>query len=1157
MTDAVEISLAALVRFVAACVSGVTLLLRMVFAVTPSSRVVAGTLCCAVAATAVMAGVAAEEPKRSYRLPRGEAAAVLAQFATECGRPILFMMDAVRGERTNALAGSYTPREALDRLLAGTALVAVHDPKSGGFIVHRRTAERTPPGGAGKSGPGAESATLQSKRSNTQESPSMKNRSLFALVSGLLASVAPAVRAAEVPERSALRDEAIQLTPFEVVADSDRSYGAINSNSITRFNTELSRLPVSADILTETFMRDVGVTSVEEMITTFHAGSGMSYSDAGSATTQPGDRNAESAVQIRGLYTPTMQRDGFLPLWTYSTSSTTGTGFTSNFDIERVELIKGPQSLLYGSGGGGGVINTVSKQARLGRAPFGSMSYKIDQFGSKSGQLDFGAGTKRFAVRLAAVKESTTSRRVDIGGQLEGYYAQIAVRPFKDTVVRVLGQQTDYDSTRSSNTTLNAQSAAFDARHGQYLHYLLATNQLERSASGPSGAGTIANGHLNWNNVDSFAGWLQRETTKSGFALLTADTRVTPWLSAQVAAGYKDFQAQNFNANPSMVAPNVTANPLKQWAMSAASGADDRSTLTTAIRFSVMADHSLFRGRVRGQSILGADYSRTEPSLTNIYFLRADSSFNVIRTAAGIASAIPARYWSIQDGRVARPLDDPTLPSIQYNGINYVRAAQNLADPSRVSAINPLGVRLGGESFYRLKLLNRGYYGANYMSWLDGRLNTLLGFRLASLVHESLYQGRAPTASDPDSYATKLVEVKDKLSYQFGASYALRSWLIPYVSLSSSFNPAVAQRNDPYGDIPESSEAFGHEIGLKFNARDERFSGSVAWFAVDSRKEQIRTEAQIRNYINPPGLNGTYKSPSDWMNAAREVKGIDIALTASPTRHWRMRLSAALTDGKLGTTHTYDQLYNDQFYQNSQGQVTFQDGTVVYVRPSPTTSELTNQPTVPAGTPGAIPLTVQMMSAPGNTYYANPEPVTGRVGTSNAATVLRWVDPMHGPILTGVTGLPISAMQINPGFTPPGRIPATVAGDLTTGYPKYSFNYTNLYTFSSGWAKGVRLGGTVSLTWQQRGHYYYPRGVGLDSERTLFYRPDRRRVDLIAGYERRFGRFTWNTQLNIANLFNRYKVVILPSSVTGYAGVLNAVFSEQPRACTWTNTIKF
>ena len=197
-----DILAAALVRLGAACVSGVSLLLRMVLALTPSSRVVAGTLCCAVAATAVAAEAKAEEHKRSYRLPRGEAAAVLAQFATECGRPILFMMDAVRGEQTNAIIGTFTPREALDRLLAGTALVAVHDPSSGGFIVNRRAAPSKQEQAEAQEarGPPEGSATPpldppKTPQTNPKESPPVKKPILFALLAGWLVAGTPAATA--------------------------------------------------------------------------------------------------------------------------------------------------------------------------------------------------------------------------------------------------------------------------------------------------------------------------------------------------------------------------------------------------------------------------------------------------------------------------------------------------------------------------------------------------------------------------------------------------------------------------------------------------------------------------------------------------------------------------------------------------------------------------------------------------------------------------------------------------------------------------------------------------------------------------------------------------------------------------------------------------
>src|SRR5947209_6130572 len=50
------------------------------------------------------------------------------------------------------------------------------------------------------------------------------------------------------------KEDLIELTPFEVRTDKDTSYGALNSNSVTRFNTELDKVPISADIFTEEFM---------------------------------------------------------------------------------------------------------------------------------------------------------------------------------------------------------------------------------------------------------------------------------------------------------------------------------------------------------------------------------------------------------------------------------------------------------------------------------------------------------------------------------------------------------------------------------------------------------------------------------------------------------------------------------------------------------------------------------------------------------------------------------------------------------------------------------------------------------------------------------------------------------------------------------------
>jgi hypothetical protein len=230
--------------------------------------------------------------------------------------------------------------------------------------------------------------------------------------------------------------------------------------------------------------------------------------------------------------------------------------------------------------------------------------------------------------------------------------------------------------------------------------------------------------------------------------------------------------------------------------------------------------------------------------------------------------------------------------------------------------------------------------------------------------------------------------------------------------------------------------------------------------------------------------------------------------------------------------------------------VTYANGTVVYVRPT-----FLNTPGTSANA-GYIPLTIAAISAPGNAYYANPDPTTGQIEASNGRTILNFVHPTNGAIRTGVTGLPISAIQVQ-GVSPADTIITSRAGDRTTGYPEFSMNFTNMYTFSQGALKGLRLGGTANLAWRRGDYYFYPDGYSPTARRELFSRPTSALFDAIVGYERRFGKITWSTQVNITNIFNDYEVLIRPNNIAGYAGINGAIFSNQPRDYVFTTTLKF
>ena len=145
------------------------------------------------------------------------------------------------------------------------------------------------------------------------------------------------------------------------------------------------------------------VRSIEAMILGHTSGAGIDSSNAGAiGNAQAGDRNT-SAFLLRGLTSSVSLRNSFMP------GGGLGVGISSILDVERVEIINGPQSLLYGLGGAGGVINTVTKRAVFDRALRGSIFSSIDGFGNPGTQIEFGRGGKHFAY-VASLKRDIAAK---------------------------------------------------------------------------------------------------------------------------------------------------------------------------------------------------------------------------------------------------------------------------------------------------------------------------------------------------------------------------------------------------------------------------------------------------------------------------------------------------------------------------------------------------------------------------------------------------------------------------------------------------------------------------------------------------------------------------------------------------------------------------
>ncbi|MGH7946050.1 MAG: TonB-dependent receptor plug domain-containing protein, partial [Opitutaceae bacterium] len=415
----------ALTTFVGRCVSEVGKLLRMSQHFAASPHVVATALCCALSVTAV---TAATDQRRSYNIPKGDAAATLNQFAAASGQHIVFMMDKVKGEKTSAIAGEYSAREALDRMLAGTRLSAAQDPASGAFVVSRK---------ASTTSNGSANAHFPTKAS-VEGSPKIMNRkNPLALIGAWLAVVLAPSQAAESGGTDTPKpDEVVVLSPFVVNTEKDTGYAATNTLAGTRLNTSLKDIGSSISIYTKNFLTDLGATNANELLIYATgmeaAGAQGNFSGLASNINTPtvvGDSVRtfpQGATRTRGLSSPNFTRGLFntsIPI--------------DSFNTETVTVNRGPNAILFGVGSPAGVVDTTLLSANL-RRNLNTVEFRYGNNDSFRSSLDLNRVLipNKLALRLAAVDDNEKFNQRPTFEDKRRIFGTVTAKPFASTTLR-------------------------------------------------------------------------------------------------------------------------------------------------------------------------------------------------------------------------------------------------------------------------------------------------------------------------------------------------------------------------------------------------------------------------------------------------------------------------------------------------------------------------------------------------------------------------------------------------------------------------------------------------------------------------------------------------------------------------------------------------
>src|SRR4029450_9059241 len=109
------------------------------------------------------------------------------------------------------------------------------------------------------------------------------------------------------------------------------------------------------------------------------------------------------------------------------------------YNLERVEALKGPNAMIFGRGGAGGVINRVTKEA--GFTPLRQIALQGGSFNNKRFATDLDQPfNDKVAFRLNAMYENSDSFRKFVNLERYGVSPTLAIAAGKKTKINLLDE---------------------------------------------------------------------------------------------------------------------------------------------------------------------------------------------------------------------------------------------------------------------------------------------------------------------------------------------------------------------------------------------------------------------------------------------------------------------------------------------------------------------------------------------------------------------------------------------------------------------------------------------------------------------------------------------------------------------------------------------
>jgi len=641
------------------------------------------------------------------------------------------------------------------------------------------------------------------------------------LVIGL--ALTPAVRtAAQTAPEPGEQTDVVKLSPFVVSTAKDKGYLATNVISGSRVDTAIKDIPISINVITSEFISDIGATDLRGslayssgvMLQTQNdlenTGStyGSAYGPGGVNNPQGLTANINQVqLKIRGFVTNNTLRDGFIR----------GSS-TDAVNIDRIEVVAGPNALLYGTGNFGGVVDYLTKQPLDVRQGMFTLSYGSYDF--KRAALDVTgpvSTANHINYRLSASWEGSNT---NVNYQSNSHYfiaPTVSWNPTRTTTVLI---DTEYGRSKQNGYGFRALRAAQgnsatpinnDQLEAVSFYYPPGTDRRTVNLGGPD----VYNDQQEANIEVKATQQLLKEST------------YLPQVYALLGYNHSRWSTQTQTNNGQITGPILAGNPgynLSEtiYTIGATNGLGGQDVANGNLVFGAFPNSVVKYNWNQNQSSTLRDQERAELTARKTLF---DGKW--YRVEDQVLAGFSALFNQVTSNNWQTYSPTPNLFSYknpnQHTPIHFGTQGDGTADPPLYqNDLNNIN-----------KVWDAGYYLNNYAKLLkDDRIVLMNGFR-----HDKIDSWSTDTTfTSPTSAASTRVAravTSTSKSYQNGVIIKLTKNLSVYGIKSMGLQPNFGGLHNSVTGAPVGADtAKSRELGIKFDLWGGKISGTISKYTI-------------------------------------------------------------------------------------------------------------------------------------------------------------------------------------------------------------------------------------------------------------------------------------------------------------------------------------